>query len=46
MTFEINKHRCEICKKKAKMAINDKDMRLHYCCENHINELWDKIGKP
>ena len=57
MTFEINKHDCEICTdihnkdkdkpiQKAKVAMNGKDYSLHYCCEKHALELWDKLGKP
>ena len=44
--FDINKYCCEICKQQAYVAMNDKEMKLHYSCFNHINELWDKLGKP
>ena len=46
MTFEIDKHKCELCKEQAKVAMNDKDNRLHYSCEKHVVKLWDKLGKP
>jgi len=42
----ISSNKCEMCGKKAKVAMNDKDMVLHYCCENHALQLWDKLGKP
>jgi hypothetical protein len=51
MTYEIASNNCEICASKnhkvqAKLAMNDKQMNLHFCCEKHVNELWDEIGKP
>ncbi len=46
MTYDIASNKCEICNKQAKVATNDKDMVLHYSCDIHITELWDKIGKP
>lgn len=46
MTFEINKHKCEICNEQAKVAINDSTNKFHFSCLIHIDELWEKIGKP
>lgn len=46
MKFNITDNKCEICNNKAKCAMNDKDYNLHYSCENHAIQLWDKLGKP
>lgn len=48
MTYEISSNVCEICKKQAKVAMNDYNEDLHYACDNpkHISKVWDKVGKP
>jgi hypothetical protein len=42
----ISDNPCEICSEKSMMAMNGDDSKLHFCCEKHVQELWDKIGKP
>ena len=46
--MNISDNKCEIigCGEPSKVAINDKEMKLHFSCLIHINELWEKIGKP
>ena len=46
--MSIKDNKCEICGEPAKVALNDKQMELHFSClkTNHINELWAKLGKP
>ena len=46
MATVISDNQCEVCGKTAKVAINDKDWKLHYSCFNHVKELWEEIGKP
>jgi len=42
----ISDNKCEICGEVAKVAMNDKDMVLHFSCFKHPLQLWDKLGKP
>jgi hypothetical protein len=44
--MSIQDNKCEICGEPAKVALNDKQMDLHFSCLIHINELWAKLGKP
>lgn len=42
MSFEIQNNICEICGQQAIVALNDLDMKLHYSCLGHINDVYKK----
>lgn len=55
--MNISDNKCEVCTdifgtdkkypvREAKVAVNDKVMKLHFACLIHIDELWAKLGKP
>lgn len=44
--MNISDNKCEICGEVAKVAMGDNTNKFHFSCIKHINELWDKIGKP
>ena len=46
MNFDIASNKCEICNEKARVGMNDTKDQLHYSCEKHVTDLWDKLGKP
>ena len=43
---EIKNSKCEVCGEYAQTAIYDRTRNLHYACLVHIEDLWNKIGKP
>lgn len=46
MSINISRQQCEICGENSAVAMNDDTNKLRFCCLEHIDELWDKIGKP
>ena len=43
--YEIKNHPCEICGEESQVAMNDKEMNLHYACPVHVMDLYNKINK-
>jgi len=44
--MNVSDNPCEICKEPSLMGIVGRDGIIHYCCQIHIEQLWEKIGKP
>jgi len=55
--MNITDNKCEVCTdifgtdknypvRQAKVALNDRNMDLHFSCLVHIDELWAKLDKP
>ncbi len=43
--YEIKNNPCEICGEESQVAMNDKEMNLHYACLVHVMDLYNKINK-
>ena len=40
MSFEISNNKCEICEQQANVALNDLNMKLHYSCLYHVDDVY------